>query len=227
MKLIAQPNASPNQIIPDTSRKVDSTFAISTTDSSKGKQDGQTLLQNMSKVDITVQPEEARDAEILILQKIDIEKKIGNDITIMTSNDTLDRQAAPLSTYLSFGDYNFVAKKKGFKDAVKTVLLRDASEYYISIDMIALSYLQNKREEWGIYKWICAAVAVGAGAATYYFHEKIQTYKNDYDNSTSAAMAQEKRDNITKYQGYYKLSSAITFTFIGGFGISWRIQSSY
>jgi hypothetical protein len=178
------------------------------------------------KVSIIVNPNEANDAMITIIQKskMEIEPNIVSIYSI--TPDTLGIYQAPFSRCLSLGNYDIIVSKTGFKDELKKILF-NKNQNNVLIEMVSLEYLQVKREQWSKYKWICAAVAVGAGVSSYYFHQKIETYKDEYNSTTSTAIAQEKRDLIARYQGYYRLSSAISFTFIGGFGISWLIQSSY
>jgi hypothetical protein len=178
-------------------------------------------------VNIIVSPQEVSNATITIIKNGAIENQPSYTVITSIIPDTIGVCRAPLSIYLTLGRYEFIANKDGYRNAMKEIEINRKIKYGISLKMDSFEYLQQKREQWGTYKWISAAIAVGAGIATYYCKDRIDKYKDEYNNATSIISAKEKRVTVEDYQRYYTLSSATTLTFIGGFGISWLIQSIY
>ena len=184
------------------------------------------MVLEIGEVTVTVNPQEARDATVTFIQK---SKWKFNQILSLHIRLFLILSAmwkAPLSTYLFLGNYDIILNKEGFKDVLKKIVI-NKSQNNISIDMLSLAYLQAKRDQWRTYKWISAAVAVGAGVASYYFKDRIDTYADEYKKAISPAVALDKRRNVVMNQSFYKISSAITFISIGCFTVSWIIESTY
>jgi len=192
---------------------------------------GNNKIINTVKVDsgriiITVDPLEANDAHIMLIQKSQIKVDSFSSTTHAIIPDTLGIWNAPLALQLSLGGYSIVLHKEGFKEVVKEYKFKNNWDS-ISIEMFSLAYLKHKREQWRSVKWISGGVAFVAGVASYYFHNRISTYKEEYEGATSPSVIQDKRDRMNSSRSYYRISSDISFTAIGSFSISWFIENLY
>ncbi len=179
------------------------------------------------KVRIVVVPEKASNALITIVKTTKIlEGRNTEEIETITP-DTLGIWPAPLDINLSSGNYNLVANKEGFKEELETIEIKQNKVDEIKIKILSNAYLESMRTRWNKIKWINAAVALGAGLAAYYFHNKTINYQEQYNNAISPNDIQDKRNNLIRMRSYFSISSGIAITALGGFGISWLIQQSY
>jgi hypothetical protein len=222
---ISESDSSKAQSHVDSTKQTDS---VRTVYGVKLKQTGNVYTQRSGEINITVNPHEAGDAVLMIIQKDIVYGQSGADITSDLPNpDTIGTWYAPLKFLLYEGNYNIIAKEDGFRDEMQRVVVRSNAPKNISINMYSFSYLQQKNAQWNTVKWICAAAAVGSGIASYFIHAKRETLLNEYNNAMSQSVINDKRNSISQYRRYYTISTAMTFTFIGGFGVSWLIQDSY
>ncbi|MGA7160222.1 MAG: hypothetical protein WBZ48_04415 [Bacteroidota bacterium] len=175
---------------------------------------------------ITVSPAEANDASIMLIRKNKIEVNSHSISTYPFEPDTIGQWNAPLSLRLSLGIYDIILRKDGFKAAI-TERTFTQNRDSIPIEMFSLTYLQHKHDQWRTANWICAGVAAVAGIASYYFHNRIDAYKNEYDTAVSLSVIQDKRDSLSRNRAYYRISSGIAFTSIGCFAVTWLIENSY
>jgi hypothetical protein len=221
--IIAVTESSPSQSVNDSRKRIDTINTVAPVDSVKWKQDTTAFRE----VIIIVNPKEASDASITVIQKSKIIIQQNGSSEYQIIPDTVGMWNAPLSKYLTLGNYDFIIKKEGFKSILEEIKVAKKQKDSISIKMYSFEYLQHKREQWRTVKWISAAAAVGAGVASYYFHNRINTYKNEYDNATSPFVIQDKRDSMNRSRAYYRISSGIAFIAIGGFAVSWLIERTY
>jgi hypothetical protein len=192
------------------------------------KQRGEIYQQNYGKIYISVFPPEASDADLTVIQNKILYYKPGMEMNSdLPIPDTIGIWKAPLSILLYEGDYDVISRKDGFRTEIQRLSLRRNLSDKMSIDMKSLPYLQSKRKQWNTVKWISAGIAIGAGIASYYIHTKIVTFKNEYNNAVSLSVIQDKRNKINQSQGYYQISSVVSFTALGGFGLSWFIEGAY
>jgi hypothetical protein len=190
------------------------------------------ILNNSAKMDsggiiITVNPVEANDATIMLIQKSrTIVYPSGGRTSRPIDFDTLGIWKAPLSIQMSFGDYNIISHKEGFKDLARSFRFIKNNDS-ISIEMISFAYLQHKREQFRSYKWISAGFSIVAGIASYYFYNRVKTYEDEYNEAVSSEVIQDKKAQMDRYRKYYKISSGSTFAALGGFAVFWSFELSY
>lgn len=212
----------------DTVKHTHSNLKIAETDTGNVKikaiNDGKELNR---KVLIKTSPEEASVASVTIIKTSRIHYGEFFKTTDKIEPDTLGTWITPNNISLLSGDYEFVADKKGFREELVNIQVGKAEEYNINIEMTSLAEVQHIRNQWNTAKWISAAVAIGAGLASYYFNNKINSYYNEYNSATSSDVIQDKRNSIDRMRKYYRISSGLTFAALGGFGISWIIEISY
>ncbi len=141
--------------------------------------------------------------------------------------DTIGTVRAPLSVVLFQGDYNFIAKKPGFRQLETSARLAYEPSDSICMNMLSLAYLQRMRDRWGKYKWISAGVATGAGIAALYFYERIGSNMNEYNTATAASVISSRKNAVARDQNFYRITSAVAFTAVGSFLVTWAIQGLY
>lgn len=159
-------------------------------------------------VSVFVEPFEAKDAEIYVNDKLQ-----GN---------------APKVLSLLIDDYTITAKKDGFLDFTETVTIKERESAKLNLKMSTYEgSLQSKRDTWGTYKWISAAVAVGAGAAAVYFNSKANSYYTEYHNANTAALAASKRNRVEESKLYNNISLGCAIGAGVSFLITWGEQGSF
>ncbi len=210
----------------DSVRKANSAITITSHDSANTQQDT-VEKEYIRKVNIKVNREEPKDASIFIIRTSKITFAPNMERIEPIQPDTLGKFDSPVSINLYSGDYDIVATKTGFRNELERIRVGESFKNNIQINMFSLDYLNYKRKQWNTTKWISAAVAVGAGIASYYFDQRINTLRNEYVNAYTTGVIQDKRDAISKNQQYYKICSTIGFAAFAGFGISWMIEISY
>ena len=216
-----------SQAAADSMIRIHSTIASISPDSVNRKQDTTTLNEELRKVVVTVDPSQANDACITLIRKSKLIYEPNGSTEYQITPDTVGMWTAPLSLSLALGAYDLVIRKEGFKGFVKKARIAKDQNDSIAIEMYSFEYLQHKREQWRTVKWISAGVAVAAVVVSYYVHNRIDTYKNEYDNAVSPSDIQDKRNSINSSRSYYRISSGVAFTGIGGFGISWFIENLF
>ena len=215
------------QAVVESIKSIDSTTAIVPSDSVRRKQGTAALKEERRELAVTVYPREANDASITVIRTSKLRFLPNVSTEYECPPDTVARLTLPLSIYLALGNYDLLIKKEGFKSVLQKTRIAKKQKDSIAIEMYSLDYLQHKNEQWSTVKWTAAGIAMAMGVATYCIHAKIQTLQNEYDDALSSSVIEDKRNHIARYQHYYTISSAATFTFIGGFGLSWMIQDSY
>lgn len=179
------------------------------------------------KVKILVTPDSATGASITIVRKSKIQTSPNSMTILAIPPDTIETLKAPLSVVLFQGDYNFIATKPGFRQAEASARLDYEPSDSICMNMLSLAYLQRMRDRWGEYKWISAGVAAGAGIATLYFYERIGSSMNDYNTATAPSAIASSKNAVARNQNLYRISSAVAFTAVGSFLVTWLIQGLY
>jgi hypothetical protein len=186
------------------------------------------LGQKAEEVSIKVDPKEAGDATIVVVRKsVFYLIKDGSACYNLEVPDTLGMWKAPLNIPLFGGDYDLIAKKEGFREAIKEISLSRNREKNFSIDLVSIPFLQEKRFQWSTIKWISGAVAAASSALSYYFNSRINAYTTEYSNAVLPDVIQDKRNKIDRSQRYFSVSTTIAFTAWGGFGLSWIIEKLY
>lgn len=179
------------------------------------------------KVQIIAIPKEASDVSIMFIQVNKIEIHPGVKITDQIVPDTIGVWKVPIAVCLSLGSYDIIATREGFKSVVKNISVEGDWKKDISFELLSDSYLQYKQEQWATYKWICGAAFGGSAAVMAYFNIRINQYTVDYNNATMPDVISGKRSHIFTNQSNFKTSSIIAFSALGGFAVSWLIESLY
>jgi hypothetical protein len=105
--------------------------------------------KHIVKTTIKVNPVEATDATITLIQKSIVESLPGiYSNSYLTIPDTIGTWKAPLQLFLAEGDYTVIAKKEGYKETIKSVAIRKNANNDISIDIFSFAYIQNKKDTW-------------------------------------------------------------------------------
>ncbi len=155
---------------------------------------------------IFVEPTDARNAELFIEGK--------------------SYGAAPKVLSLLIGDYTITAKKSGFLDLSQKITIKEREAAKINMQMFTYEgSLQAKRDSWGMYKWISAAVAVSAGAAAMYFDSKANSYYDEYQKAITVDIANSKRDRVNESKLYNNISLGAAITAGVSFLVTWVVQS--
>jgi len=141
-------------------------------------------------VTILVEPNEARDADIFINNKM--------------------RGKAPQVMPLAIGEYRVMAKKLNFLDVMKSISIKENEQSRLTLSMIAIdgSVLQ-KNNFLSTTAWISGAASVLAGGAAIYFNSQKNNAYNNYKIAATTADADKNRDLVTKNNTYYKVSVSI------------------
>ena len=174
---------------------------------------------------VYVNPSDAKDASVDIIKKSKILFNKGSKLTDPIMPDSLGTWTAPFSIKLNTGNiYILITNKKGFRKEITDLTLDNIMEREITIDLQSLQEIQHKQKYWRTIKWISAAVSIGAGLATYYYDKKINTLKNEYDNSASSEVILAKREKIDSNKSMYKLFSGIALTGLTAVAVSWVVE---
>ncbi len=165
-------------------------------------------VSRVGSVSIFVEPTNARNAELFI-----DDKPQGN---------------APKVLSLLIGEYTITAKKDGFLDIAEKVSVKERESAKLNLKMFTYEgSLQSKRDSWGTYKWISVALAVGAGAAAYYFDSKTNNYYSEYQNAKTTDLAASKKNRVDKSTLYYNISIGGAIITGVSFLVTWGVQASY
>jgi hypothetical protein len=178
-------------------------------------------------VKINVLPLQASDAIVTIVQTSTILVQPSVTSTTRIAPDTLSIMKAPLSKTLYPGEYQILAVRQGYRSELARLVIKDSGSTSLSINLLSLEYLQGKQETWRTNKWICAGIGVLAGGSTFYFNNRINASIIIYENASSPGAAQDARNRVNNLRTGYTISSAIAFAFIGGFILSWILESTY
>ncbi len=182
----------------------------------------------LKRIRITVDPKEAGKAFLTILKLSEI-----IDIPNFKSTywylkpDTIGFRTSPLSIFLHTGNYELIVSAKGFKDEIEQIEVNNENSGHFNIELLSLQYLRNKRRQWSTVKWINGAVALAAGAASYYFYYKLSNSEDKYNNAVSSEVINNERAEINRARKNYKTSTGIALTALGGFAVSWLIELSF
>lgn len=178
-------------------------------------------------VEINVKPVEASNASISIIRTAN---------TLVNSNsvnmeeivpDTIGTWKAPISLTLTTGSYYIVANKEGFQRLSKKINIGFDSETNFDLEMISISYLQQKEKKWSTIKWISGAVLLGASAACLFLNSKITKNSNDYSNSIDPVFLKNKHNDINSYNRSFQIVSGVGIAALTSFAASWFIQNTY
>ncbi|HVN47935.1 MAG TPA: hypothetical protein VMU30_03840 [Bacteroidota bacterium] len=186
-----------------------------------------TVASKKQAISIYVAPQAASNAVITVVQKSKFILYEYGSSEYEISPDTVRKQPAPLRFSFPLGNYDFIVSKEGFRTIIHNMTLGKDKCDSVLVDMNSFEYLRYKYNQWGSIKWTNAGLAACAGIISYFLHSKIESLKQEYNTALSQSVADDKRSAIAKYQNYYTISSSVTFTFIGAFGLSWAIQGTY
>lgn len=182
----------------------------------------------LKRITVNVDPNEAREAFLTVIKLSDIVVRPDYKATYWyPSPDTLGVWNAPLNITLFAGNYEFIASAKGFKDKMEEVEVGNKNEGRFRIKMLSLNYLKKKRSRWRTIRWISGVITLAAGAASYYFYNRIKTSQDKYNNAVSPDVINDERSRINSARIEYQISSGIAFTALGGFTASWLIELSF
>ncbi len=176
---------------------------------------------------ISVLPVEAADAAVAVEKRSTIEILPNAITTYWILPELLGTWEAPVTLFLPAGNYRIVATKPGYKPVWRMVALVDSLQRPLSLSMLSRADLERVREQWSTCKWVSAAVATAAGIATLYFHERISSYRNEYDNALLPALAEVNRNHVTTYQSLFHVSSTIACAAVAGFLVAWFLEAVY
>ncbi len=179
------------------------------------------------RIRIVLTPAAARNGAITIVKKSSILLAPHASTETELPPDTLGTWNAPLSLMLFHGDYDILATAPGFRGAIQSARIDDTVPHNISINLLSLRYLRMKRRQWRKYKWISAGIAAGAGLAAILFQSRITYFSHRYQNALTPSAAVDARQSVALSQTLYTASSAISFSGLGGFLVSWIIESTY
>ena len=165
-------------------------------------------ISRLGSVSVFVEPFEASNATIFV--------------------DDKSQGSAPKVLSLLIGDYSITAKKNGFLDVTEKISVKERESAKLNLKMFTYEgSIQSKRDSWATYKWISAAVVVGASAAAIYFDNKANSSFDEYQKATTVDLAVNKRKSYEDNKQYNNISIGGAVAAGFSFAITWWIENSY